>query len=323
MNCLETRHISVPVFADINNLRDLTDSLNAPKETKNETSTNMLKQVNVPRHHHNDKNVLDIRQDVSNCMKRDQLCPVTKENGTNSGNEAVQDRLKMFTNKNGIHPELQSIQNFENGSSCKKESDIPNIIPRSNHNKSASLNRLEVTSTGKEQLPPKEENKHSNGKCAMISGGAPVNKSLNDDIQKTSLLVCHEEESDDFQINNDVSPGRSKYRSSINSTESVNRSRKRSFMNLPQRCHVPKAVQISSETKKETKLARISLCIVWLFIFCHVWKLIPTAYETFFTEDMGVGLNIEWPYWLTIVKEISHSLITINSGLNFLIYIVL
>ena len=80
---------------------------------------------------------------------------------------------------------------------------------------------------------------------------------------------------------------------------------------------------ISSETKKETRLARISLCIVWLFIFCHVWKLIPTTYETFFTDDGGVGLKIDWPDWLTIVKEISHTLITINSALNFLIYIVL
>ena len=135
-------------------------------------------------------------------------------------------------------------------------------------------------------------------------------------------MVCQEE---DCSKEKDTLFTKSRYRSSLNSTDSVvtNRNRKRSFMNLPQRCHVPKAIQISSETKKETKLARISLCIVWLFIFCHVWKLIPTAYETFFTEDMGVGLNIEWPYWLDIVKEISHSLITINSGLNFLIYIVL
>ena len=31
--------------------------------------------------------------------------------------------------------------------------------------------------------------------------------------------------------------------------------------------------------KKESRLARISISIVWLFIFCHVWKLIPTIYE--------------------------------------------
>lgn len=31
--------------------------------------------------------------------------------------------------------------------------------------------------------------------------------------------------------------------------------------------------------KKENRLTRISLSIVWLFIFCHVWKIVPTAYE--------------------------------------------
>ena len=30
---------------------------------------------------------------------------------------------------------------------------------------------------------------------------------------------------------------------------------------------------------REKKLAAISLYICWLFIFCHAWKLIPTAYE--------------------------------------------
>jgi hypothetical protein len=321
LDFLEAGNISVPVLVDINNVRDLNYSLNGPQETKNGTNTNMCKQIGIPRHDHNDKNVLEIQQDVSNCTKEDQFCLDTKENRTHSGNEAVQDRLKVFTNKNDIDSEFQSIKELENGSTCKNKSNISNVIRGCNPNKSISLDRLEVTHTGVQQLPPKEENKYSNGKCSMISSGAHVNKSLNDDIQKTGLLVCHEEEPDDFKMENDY--GRSNYRTSLNSTENVNRSRKRSFMNLSNRCHVPKAVQISSETKKETKLARISLCIVWLFIFCHVWKLIPTAYETFFTEDMGVGLNIEWPYWLTFVKEISHSLITINSGLNFLIYIVL
>ena len=37
----------------------------------------------------------------------------------------------------------------------------------------------------------------------------------------------------------------------------------------------------TSETKKELRLARISVCIVWLFLFCHVWKLVPTIYSTF------------------------------------------
>ena len=36
--------------------------------------------------------------------------------------------------------------------------------------------------------------------------------------------------------------------------------------------------------KKESRLTRISLSIVWLFIICHVWKLIPTVYELIYSE---------------------------------------
>lgn len=80
---------------------------------------------------------------------------------------------------------------------------------------------------------------------------------------------------------------------------------------------------ISREIRKELRLARISLWIVWLFIFSHVWKLIPTAYETFVAEDRGVEFHSVWPKWLKLVESISHSLITINSSLNFIVYVVL
>ena len=50
-----------------------------------------------------------------------------------------------------------------------------------------------------------------------------------------------------------------------------------------------------SETTKELRLARISLCIVWLFIFCHVWKLIPTVYETFFMDVSVNSTTDDWP----------------------------
>ena len=36
--------------------------------------------------------------------------------------------------------------------------------------------------------------------------------------------------------------------------------------------------------KKESRLTRISICIVWLFILCHIWKLIPTIYELLYSE---------------------------------------
>ena len=81
-----------------------------------------------------------------------------------------------------------------------------------------------------------------------------------------------------------------------------------------------------SETKKELRLARISLCIVWLFIFCHIWKLIPTAYETFVLEkeaEDNPSDDDRWPKWMNVVMQVSNTLITINSSLNFLIYVLL
>jgi len=78
-----------------------------------------------------------------------------------------------------------------------------------------------------------------------------------------------------------------------------------------------------SETTKELRLARISLCIVWLFIFCHVWKLIPTVYETFFMDVSVNSTTDDWPDWLKTVGEVSNTVITINSSLNFLIYVLL
>ena len=78
----------------------------------------------------------------------------------------------------------------------------------------------------------------------------------------------------------------------------------------------------SFNKNREKKLAYISLYIVWLFIFCHVWKLIPTAYEVIMSQD-DVGMVIaNWPWAISVIEKISHTLITVNSSLNFLIYVV-
>merc|ERR1719376_1854355 len=73
--------------------------------------------------------------------------------------------------------------------------------------------------------------------------------------------------------------------------------------------------------KKESRLTRISISIVWLFIFCHIWKLIPTVYELVYSEN-GMEMS-EWPQWLMTIKHLSHTLITFNSAVNFLIYAML
>ena len=104
------------------------------------------------------------------------------------------------------------------------------------------------------------------------------------------------------------------------------------LLSLNPRSEATSRRQSTSETKKELRLARISLWIVWLFLFCHIWKFFPTVYLTFFednaeaSEDKALGLVAdpgEWPKWLLVIEDISHTLITLNSSLNFLLYLVL
>lgn len=68
--------------------------------------------------------------------------------------------------------------------------------------------------------------------------------------------------------------------------------------------------------RRESRLTRISLAIVWLFLFCHIWKLIPTAYEVIYGGD-------KYPLCMYFIKHLSHALIVLNSSVNFLIYVVL
>ena len=68
--------------------------------------------------------------------------------------------------------------------------------------------------------------------------------------------------------------------------------------------------------RREKRLTNISVAIVWLFLFCHIWKLVPTTYEVFYGGE-------EYPSWMFFIKHLSHALIVLNSSLNFLIYVVL
>ena len=68
----------------------------------------------------------------------------------------------------------------------------------------------------------------------------------------------------------------------------------------------------------ENRLTRISLVIVWMFIFCHVWKLIPTMYEAleFFTDvsynacycdPVGLDTYICWEHSEFLWRALKHS----------------
>ena len=68
--------------------------------------------------------------------------------------------------------------------------------------------------------------------------------------------------------------------------------------------------------RREQRLTRISLTIVWLFLFCQIWKLVPTVYELLYGDDF-------FPDWAHFIKHLSHALIVLNSSVNFLIYLLL
>ena len=72
---------------------------------------------------------------------------------------------------------------------------------------------------------------------------------------------------------------------------------------------------------QEARLTRISLCIICLYLVCHIWKLIPTFYEAF-TGDVDNPLPA-WPDWLDTIKNLSHVLVVFNSAVNFLLYLIL
>ena len=91
----------------------------------------------------------------------------------------------------------------------------------------------------------------------------------------------------------------------------------RPLMSPPERLSEAANLRVSLLRSGEARLTRIALAIVWLFIFCHAWRLIPTIYEAVYPEEP------HWPNWLLHFNGISHMLIVFNSAVNFLLYTVL
>ncbi len=103
-----------------------------------------------------------------------------------------------------------------------------------------------------------------------------------------------------------------------------NRHRASSDQQFNRRSNMHRASASSLMRKQENRLTRISLSIVSLFVACHVWRLIPTAFEAVrhFSEAEGETVLSQWPPWLIHVNHISHTLIVFNSAVNFLLYII-
>ncbi len=79
--------------------------------------------------------------------------------------------------------------------------------------------------------------------------------------------------------------------------------------------------QNSVMRRQENRLTRISLSIVSLFVACHAWRLVPTAYEAFYAATDHTTVLRRWPDWLVHVNHVSHTLIVFNSAVNFLLYV--
>ena len=72
----------------------------------------------------------------------------------------------------------------------------------------------------------------------------------------------------------------------------------------------------------EILLAKVSLLIVAVFVFCHTIRWIPNVYELIqrlWTSDINID-KIEWPPWVECITNISHFLIVFNASINFYIY---
>jgi len=70
--------------------------------------------------------------------------------------------------------------------------------------------------------------------------------------------------------------------------------------------------------QREVRLAQVSCGIVAVFILCHSVKWIPNIYELVQVED---GKGVAWPPWIEYVTCSSHLLTTLNSSVNFYIYL--
>jgi len=67
----------------------------------------------------------------------------------------------------------------------------------------------------------------------------------------------------------------------------------------------------------ERRLTRIAIFIVWLFLSCHLLRVVPTAWEALYGEEAL------WPAWMNFISDLSHLLVVVNSAVNFLLYTLL
>ena len=84
--------------------------------------------------------------------------------------------------------------------------------------------------------------------------------------------------------------------------------------------------QATSQQKKEAKLARILILIVFFFMACNSCKLILTLYDLgsmslIRTCDEN-NLQFKSPIWVTVLISVNHLFLTMNASANIFLFMV-
>ena len=80
---------------------------------------------------------------------------------------------------------------------------------------------------------------------------------------------------------------------------------------------------VSEPSAEEKRLTRIAIVLVGTYIFCHMWKLLPSIYEAWYCVSQETTEVKNWPEWLANINSLSHLVIVANSAFNFLLYLCL
>jgi len=76
----------------------------------------------------------------------------------------------------------------------------------------------------------------------------------------------------------------------------------------------------TSLRKREVILSKISIYIVFVFLFCHSLRIIPNMYEMIQTYTKEANEPLKFPPWILSFTHLSHLCITFACSANFYIY---
>ena len=84
--------------------------------------------------------------------------------------------------------------------------------------------------------------------------------------------------------------------------------------------------QPSSQQKKEAKLARILILIVFFFLFCNMCKVALTIFDLGSLDNLRIcldnNLQFKSPLWVTIMVSLNHMFLVMNASANIFLFMV-